>query len=219
MKKLLPNLTGKKILLLGCGTGEETQLLEEFGAKDIHGIDISEASITLAQATYPAHHFSVGDMHHIDFADSSFDFIYSSLAIHYSETPQTVYDEAFRVLKPGGSFQFSVGHPVRWATELVNIRGDDIIMAGFAIKAEKPRLYGTYSEFKSHEARLPNSQRERIWIGPPSMHFSLLQSAGFTIDNFVETKPDEALMQVDEAYYQRCSRFPQFAVFVATKPL
>ena len=32
MRKLLPNLANKKVLMLGCGTGEESLLLEELGA-------------------------------------------------------------------------------------------------------------------------------------------------------------------------------------------
>ena len=51
MKTMLPNLNNKKILMLGCGTGEESKLLELFGAstKKITGIDISDKSIELAK--------------------------------------------------------------------------------------------------------------------------------------------------------------------------
>ena len=38
MRELLPNLTGKKVLMLGCGTGEESLMLNEFG--NLNGFDI-----------------------------------------------------------------------------------------------------------------------------------------------------------------------------------
>lgn len=41
MKSMMPDLKDKRILMLGCGTGEESVLLESFGAdpKNIVGID------------------------------------------------------------------------------------------------------------------------------------------------------------------------------------
>src|SRR5688572_30392198 len=65
MRKLLPNLKDKKILLLGCGTGEESLLLEEFGAGSMIGVDSSKESIKLATQSYPAHEFKVADMHNL----------------------------------------------------------------------------------------------------------------------------------------------------------
>ena len=119
MKSMIPDLTSKKILMLGCGTAEEVELLKEFGAVDqnLIGIDISEKEIELAKEFYPNVEFIVGDMHNLPFKGETFDFIYSSLAVHYSAEPLKVYNEVHRVLKPGGLFLFSVGHPLRWASE------------------------------------------------------------------------------------------------------
>ena len=75
MRELLPDLAGKKVLMLGCGTGEESLLLREFGASDIIGVDLSEESIRLAKESYPECEFIVGDMHKLPFNDKSFDFI------------------------------------------------------------------------------------------------------------------------------------------------
>ena len=46
MKELLPDLTGKKVLMLGCGTGEESLMLKEYGSREIIGIDLSEVFCT-----------------------------------------------------------------------------------------------------------------------------------------------------------------------------
>lgn len=218
MRKLLPDLTGKKVLLLGCGTGEESQLLAEYGATNMIGIDLSQESVRLAQESYPGITFSVGDMHQLEFEDNSFDFVYSSLTIHYSSSPADVYKEIYRILRPGGSLQFSVGHPVRWASERIDIDGITTKILGYSENEEHRRLYGTYSSFKEYDETFKSGEILRFWVGPPSMHFSLLREAGFMVDSFVETRAIEDCKDVDEYYFVRNHEFPQFVVFVAKKP-
>src|SRR5687768_9211673 len=166
MRKLLPNLKDKKILLLGCGTGEESLLLEEFGAGSMIGVDSSKESIKLATQSYPAHEFKVADMHNLPLEDGALDFVYSSLTVHYSSEPSKVYEEVNRVLKPGGVFQFSVGHPMRWASERVVIEGVSTKLMGYS--------EGDYSNFHEYDETFPSGEVLRFWVGPPSMHFSLL---------------------------------------------
>lgn len=218
MRSLLPGLKAKKILLLGSGTGEESVMLEEYGATEMTGVDLSKESVRLANQSYPQHHFIVGDMHELKFDDNSFDFVYSSLTVHYSPRPIDVYKEVMRVLKPGGVFQFSVGHPLRWASERVNINGASHKLMGYTEKGAKLRLYGNYSDFREYDETFPSGEVLRFWVGPPSMHFSLLRQCGFSVEEFIETKAIEECRAVDEDYFQRYSHFPQFTVFAARKP-
>lgn len=218
MKKYLSDLTGKRILMLGCGTGEESVLLESYGAREMVGIDLSAESIRLAQETYPNHTFVAGDMHTLDFSDQEFDFVYSSLTIHYSNEPLKVYQEIHRVLKPDGIIQFSVGHPMRWASKHVNVDGQSSKVLGYSDNYDdKPDLYGSYLEFAQYEETFASGEILQFWVGPPSMHFNLLQEAGFTVQNFIETKAIEEAKLVAPYYYERFSNIPQFMVFVAQK--
>ena len=218
MRKLLPNLNDKDILMLGCGTGEESLLLEEHGAASMKGVDLSVESVKLANESYPKHSFSVADMHKLDFADDSFDFVYSSLTVHYSANPIEVYKEVLRVLKSGGVFQFSIGHPMRWASERVVVDEIPHKLMGYTEGDTNPKLFGNYSDFREYDETFPSGEVLRFWIGPPSLHFGLLRDAGFDVSDFVETKAIEDCRQVDENYFQRFSHFPQFVVFVAKKP-
>lgn len=218
MKKLIPDLHGKRVLMLGCGTGEESVLLEEFGGKDMIGIDSSKESVRLADASYPTHTFEVGDMHSLVFEDRSFDFVYSSLTIHYSQEPNKVYEEVMRILKPGGVFQFSVGHPMRWASERTVHDGMTVKLMGYTEGSASPRLFGNYSEFHECEEVFQTGEVLKFWVGPPSFHFRLLREAGFDVSNFIETQAVEETKEMDETYYDRFSHFPQFTVFSATKP-
>ncbi len=218
MRKLLPDLNGKEVLMLGCGTGEESLLLEEYGAVSMKGVDLSVESVRLASESYPKHDFSVADMHELSFDDSSFDFVYSSLTVHYSSRPIDVYEEVWRVLKPGGIFQFSIGHPMRWASERVIMNNIPHKLMGYTEGDAKPKLFGNYSDFQEYDETFPSGEVLRFWVGPPSMHFGLLKKAGFDVEEFVETKAVEECKEVDENYFQRYSHFPQFVVFVAKKP-
>lgn len=114
----LPDLSGKDIISLGCGTGEDSTYLKNKGAKRSVGIDISERLIEKAKQAYPACEFSVMDMEKLEFDDANFDFAYSSLAIHYIEDWSRVFSEVFRILKPNSNFLFSCGHPVDSALEI-----------------------------------------------------------------------------------------------------
>lgn len=217
MKQLLPNLNGKKVLMLGCGTGEESTMLTDFGATTLVGVDLSAESIRLAKESYPPHEFLTADMHNLPFEDSSFDFAYSSLTIHYSKTPVEVYKEIHRVLKPGGVLQFSVGHPMRWASERIDIEGVTTKVLGFSENKDVPRLYGSYSSFQEYDETFPSGETLRFWIGPPSIHFNLLVKSGFAVEKFIETKAVDECKDVDRYYYERFSQFPQFTVFSARK--
>ncbi|MBI2798338.1 class I SAM-dependent methyltransferase [Candidatus Saccharibacteria bacterium] len=220
MRKMLPDLLGQKVLMLGCGTGEESRLLEEKGAAELVGIDKSTVSIELAKKTYPGHTFRSGDINDLVFDNESFDFVYSSLAINYTGKPKNVYKEAYRVLKKGGKFQFSVPHPVRWASERIIIEGKPARILGFEEVKGESRVFGNYNDYLeySHELTISDEDPIRFWVGSPSMHFRLLKETGFKIEDFVETKAIEETKTVDPNYYARFSKLPQFTLFLATKP-
>ena len=219
MEKMLPSLRGLTGLMLGCGTGEESMLLAQKGALNLTGIDKSEVSIRLAQESYPNHQFQVGDINKLEFPDASFDFVYSSLAIDYTDNPLGVYKEVYRVLRNGGMFQFSVPHPVRWSSEQVLIDGIPTRLLGFAESNDSPRVYGNYSDYAEHDHTFTLSPDDpiKIWVGPPSMHFQLLKQAGFRIDEFVETRAIEETKDTDAYYYARFSKLQQFSLFQAVK--
>lgn len=223
MKSMIPNLSGKKILLLGCGTGEESVLLEEFGAlaKNIIGIDLSSNSINIAQQTYPSVEFVIGDMNSLPFVDNQFDFVYSSLAIHYSATPEKVYQEVYRVLKEDGLFLFSVAHPLRWSSEEKEIDGEIIRIIGNAKNDKSKKVYGKYHTFEKHTfssfAWQNDDEVLEFYVGSPSMHFKLLRKANFQILDFTESKCIEEAKAVDINYYTKNAEIPQFMAFLAKK--
>ena len=217
MKELLPNLTSKKVLMLGCGTGEESLMLNEFGATDIVGIDLSEESIRLAKESYPNCEFIVGDMHKLPFEDNSFDFVYSSLAIHYSDNPESVYKEIYRVLKTNGELLFSIGHPLRWACEERIIDGVNCRVIAHGIDNENDLEIGNYNSFKKHDHYFKNGEVLSFYVGSPSYHFKTLKKVGFNIEDFSEGICTEEAKDIDYNYWNKYHEIPQFMAFLVRK--
>lgn len=131
MYKKLPDLSGKSILCLGCGSGEECGFLLKQGAKKVIGIDISKDLINLAKASYPKIEFHVMDAEKLAFADKTFDFVYSSLTLHYMADWIKPLKEIHRVLKNNGIFLFSTHHPIKWGAEKSTDAGQKTFLMGY----------------------------------------------------------------------------------------
>jgi SAM-dependent methyltransferase len=114
MLDLLPsNLQGKAVLDAGCAAGWYTQQLIDRGANVVAG-DISMEMINAAKRRVG----EKADVVCLDleavlpFKDQSFDFIVSSLTLHYIKDWQQPFNEFHRILKPEGCILFSVHHPL-----------------------------------------------------------------------------------------------------------
>jgi len=117
MFRALPNLRGKSVLCIGCGTGEECDRLIKLGAKRVVGIDVSKNLIREAQQAFPDIEFHTMDMERLRFPHRSFDVVYSSLTMHYIPSWKKTLAGVKAVLKPGGLYIFSTHHPARWGAE------------------------------------------------------------------------------------------------------
>lgn len=217
MRALLPDLTGKKVLMLGCGTGEESIMLKEFGASEIIGIDLSHESIRIAKESYPECEFLVGDMHSLPFEDESFDFVYSSLAIHYSETPEDVYKEIRRVLKKDGILLCSLCHPMRWACDERIIDGVECRVMAHGIENDTDFVIGNYNTFKKQVHTSKAGEVLAFYVGSPSLHFKLLRKAGFSVEDFSEGICTDEAKDLDYNYWNKYHEVPQFMAFLARK--
>ncbi len=117
------SLDGKKLLDLACGDGLDASNYDKKGA-EVFGIDASKAMIDLAKKNYPHIEFTVGLAEKLPYKDNTFDVITSKYAIMTSQDMQPIFDEAFRVLKPGGIFVYLVTHPFRQYFEKRSVTAD-----------------------------------------------------------------------------------------------
>lgn len=97
-----------KCLELGCGIGQYSKRLMEYGY-NVTSTDISD--IALNEVKKFNNNIEKVDMSEpLKYDNDSFDLVFSSLAIHYFSNEKTnqLVNEIYRVLKPGGLFIGSV---------------------------------------------------------------------------------------------------------------
>ncbi|MDQ0974798.1 SAM-dependent methyltransferase [Neobacillus niacini] len=114
LKELLPELRYKSVLDLGCGFGWHCRYAREQQARSVIGVDISEKMLQKAREMTNDSLISYVNMpiEDINFSDSQFDVVISSLAFHYIKSFEAICKKVYNCLKPGGSFVFSVEHPI-----------------------------------------------------------------------------------------------------------
>ncbi|MFA4891607.1 MAG: class I SAM-dependent methyltransferase [Candidatus Gracilibacteria bacterium] len=107
--KLVGNISNKRVLDLGCGTGRIAQTLKRrVGAAGAHFtlVDISEEMLRIAKNRLPDVDIVHADMTALPLKDDTFDIAIAAFVIVHIPTKNLpkVFDEVARVLKPGGTF-------------------------------------------------------------------------------------------------------------------
>jgi SAM-dependent methyltransferase len=199
---LLPDVSGLRVLDAGCGPGWYAEWLLDHGA-EVVGVDASPKMIGFArQRTQNRADLRVADLSRpLEFAaDAAFDLVLSALAIHYVGDMAALFAEFSRILKPGGVFVFSTGHP-----------------------------FHDYGYFKS-EDYFATEQVAALWKGfggEPVEVFQFrcslttlteaLWRAGFVIERMIEPLPNDAFKQADPEHYAELMEFPVFLCIRARK--
>jgi ubiquinone/menaquinone biosynthesis C-methylase UbiE len=103
----LGNLDSKRLVDVACGTGH---LVGDAMRRGIvsEGVDFAEPMVEVARANYPDARFSVADAANLPYDDASIDAVTCAFGLPHIARPQAAGDEAFRVLKPGGRFAFTL---------------------------------------------------------------------------------------------------------------
>src|SRR5215207_6062875 len=125
--EMLPDVRGLSGLDVGCGEGHNTRLLAGRGAR-MTGIDISRTFIHHAREAEerqpPGIRYEVTSAVDLPFDEASFDFATAFMSLMDIPETERVLGEAFRVLRPGGFLQFSIGHRCFATPHHKNLRDD-----------------------------------------------------------------------------------------------
>lgn len=175
---LLDDVRGKRVLVLGCGGGQDVVALSERGAVAI-GMDQSEKQIAYAReyaSRRNAQNASVVEGNAEDlsrFDDESFDAVVSSHMLNYVEHIETALAEAARVLRPGGALSISVVHPF-----------DTVLSDDAPYRAE--RSYWDVQHDWTWTFDSGEASPFRQWFWPVSRWFEMLTAAGLTVERIAE---------------------------------
>ncbi|MCC6948341.1 MAG: methyltransferase domain-containing protein [Bradyrhizobiaceae bacterium] len=106
---------GRDVLDVGTGAGYAAAAALRRGARVV-GLDFSAAQIDLARRLMPDATFRQGDAENLPFENESFDAVVSGFTVNHLPHAECAFAEAFRVLRPGGRFAYTVWARRRRAT-------------------------------------------------------------------------------------------------------
>ncbi|MFD1392140.1 class I SAM-dependent methyltransferase [Lacticaseibacillus jixianensis] len=113
-QRLLPPLTGQRVLDLGCGYGWHCRYAAAHGAASVLGIDSSQRMLAAAKARTASAKitYELADLATFERPAGSFDVVLSSLAFHYVQDLTGLMARVTTMLSPGGTVLFTIEHPL-----------------------------------------------------------------------------------------------------------
>jgi SAM-dependent methyltransferase len=114
IRAMLPDLTGKRVVDLGCGFGWASRWIREQGAASVLGLDLSQNMIERARADTAdaAIKYRIADLDTLDLPEAAFDLAYSALTFHYVQDFGRLVRVIRKALVPDAHFVFTIEHPI-----------------------------------------------------------------------------------------------------------
>src|SRR4029434_10807893 len=98
---------GVRLLDVACGPGYVAAAASRRSSA-VLGIDFSSAMVERASGLHPELEFRLGDAEKLDLPAGSFDAVVMNFGMLHLASPEKAIAEAFRVLRPGGRYAFTV---------------------------------------------------------------------------------------------------------------
>lgn len=205
----LPDLTGKRVVDLGCGFGWFARYARSVGAARVLGLDISENMIGRAKADTQdqAISYEIADLETLELPEASFDFAHSSLAFHYIRDFGRLAAMVHRALVPGSHFVFTIEHPIFMAPS----------NAGWSRDADGRRIWPL-------DNYAVEGSRTTDWLAKGVVKYhrrlgttiNMLISAGFAIHHVEEWAPSENDLAAHPEWAEELDR-PMFLLVKAER--
>lgn len=207
--KMLPDISNLNGLDIGCGEGFNTRIAAKKGAK-MMAIDISEVFLKYAKESELQEplgiKYKIASGTELPFPDNNFDFAMATMSIMDMANHKKALVEAFRVIKPGGFFQFSISHPCFSISDTQWVKNQEGKRTGLIVRDYFKKSKDEIEEWifgaapkeitdKMRKFRIPRFNRTLSeWL-------NLLIEIGFVLEEFSEPYPDdETLKKHPEEY-------------------
>jgi len=179
--QILPDVTGKDVVEVGCGTAYFGAWLKRAGARRVVGIDVTPAQLETARRM--DEEFGLGlelieaNAEDVPLPDDSFDVAFSEYGASIWCDPALWIAEAARLLRPGG--------------ELVFLVNSVFVMLCYPEDENEPpgeRLLRPY--FGMYRFEWPQDESVEFHL-PHGKLIALLRESGFEVEELIEIQPPE----------------------------
>ena len=205
MLRLVGEVTGRRVLDLGCGEGRFCRMLGKRGAATV-GIDPTAGMVVAAAARHPVGSYVRAPAETLPFADAIFDLAVSYITLVDIQGYREAIREVARVLRPGGRFV------------VANV-GFTSASGGWKKDSEGRRLYRPVDRYLE-ERPIPLELRGiRVinWHRPLSGYMQAYLGAGLLLRDFLEPMPPDDSLRADP-FFEDWYRVPEFTVMVWERP-
>jgi ubiquinone/menaquinone biosynthesis C-methylase UbiE len=223
--KMLSDVLNLEGLDIGCGEGYNTRMLAKLGAK-ITAIDISKVFIKYAKESEEkeplAINYQVASGTDLPFSNNYFDFAIATMSLMDMAENEKAVEEAYRVIKPGGFFQFSILHPCFADPDHEWVKNEEGRKIGFVVKNYFKSYNGELEEWIFSAAPKEITEKINNFIIPRfsrslSEWLNLLIEKKFILEKFCEPFPDDEMLKKYPEYYDSFI-IPWFLIIRCRKP-
>lgn len=189
-QKLFPDLTGKRVLDLGCGYGWHCKYAAEQGAAEVLGVDLSEKMVREARGRNADEkiEYRCCALELYDYPTERWDCVLSNLALHYIENLNEIYEKVHQTLVPGGVFLINIEHPTFTAGVGQDWLYDEEGRPAYWPVDDYYRPGVRTTSFLGHQVEKYHHTLTQILMG--------LRHAGFCLDAVEEAEPDPAMLEL-----------------------
>ncbi|MEF3306258.1 class I SAM-dependent methyltransferase [Paenibacillus sp. GYB003] len=204
--QLFGDVSGKKMLEIGCGNGQSLQYHGDRKASELWGMDISEKQIEKATQHLTSCGLSAKLIcspmeEECGIPEEYFDYVYSIYAIGWTTDLEGTFSRIASYLKKDGVFIFSWSHPIHKCVALEN----DILTF------KKSYFDESWYSVSLDEGALTISDRKL------STYVNALAKAGFVIEELIEQSDDEIIQASDSDFAKKAKMLPVTFVVKARK--
>ncbi|MBN9662476.1 MAG: class I SAM-dependent methyltransferase [Acidobacteria bacterium] len=209
-RDLLPDLRGRRVLDLGCGFGWHCRFARSNGAESVIGVDLSAKMLARARAaTQDAMiEYQQAAIEDARFKRGQFDIVLSSLAFHYVERFEEICRNVSGWLSNGGSFVFSVEHPIF----------SSLPEQQWCLDPQGRRLHWPVDRYLEEGIRHTSWMADDVvkYHRTSATYVNTLIQAGLQIVRLVEPAPTEEMLTEKPEWRDECRR-PMFLLISAVK--
>jgi SAM-dependent methyltransferase len=205
---LLPDVSGKTVLELGCGGGNIGIVLAKRGAQVI-AVDISEAQLQIARQKAQEQGVTVryieSAIETLDFTPlAPVDLVISVCALQYVPDLATIFKKIYATLVHNGTFVFSTDDPIFYSVAAKFLWKDSELQHTYFYDGPETWKWEETDDFSFTTYR-----------HPIDFYINALSAAGFTLEKFHQLRNQNPAPASEEEQFEQL--YPRLMVFKCRK--